>query len=75
MSAAYKCDWCSEFYEQAFTGLWKKTLIQGRKQFDIDLKVSKSPHLCKKCWPKFCKLLFDDLKTSYVQRENSKSKI
>ena len=75
MAAAYKCDWCGEYFEHGFPGFWKKNLTQGRKQFDIDLKVSKSPHLCKKCWPKFCKLLFDDLKTSYVHKESIKSKI
>ena len=65
MAAAYKCDWCKDFFEQGFKGGWKKSIMQGNKQFDVDLTVSKSRHLCKKCWPKFCKILFNDLKASY----------
>jgi len=67
VSAAFKCDWCGEFYEQGFKGFWKKTIMQGDKKFDIDLDVSNSPHLCKICWPKFCKLLYDDLRSAYKE--------
>jgi len=74
MSAAYECDDCGNLYKKGFTGLWKKTIMQRGKQFYVDLRVSGCPHLCKKCWPKFAKSLFDDLKTSYVQRESIKSK-
>ena len=65
MSAAYKCDWCKGYFEQGFKGGWKKSLMQGKKTFEIDLKVSKSPHICKKCFPKFCKLFYDDLRATY----------
>jgi len=63
VSAAYKCDWgCGEYFEDGFKGSRKKSITAKGKQFDIDLKVSKSPHICKKCWPKFCKFLYDELK-------------
>ena len=65
MAAAYKCDWCGGYFEQGFKGGWKKTIMHGNKQFDVELKVSKNKEQCKKCWPKFCKILFDDLKASY----------
>ena len=65
MAGAYECDWCGDYFKDGFKGSWKKTLMQGKREFDVDLKVRKSPHHCKKCWPKFAKLLYDDLRLSY----------
>jgi len=64
VSAACKCDWCGDFFEHGFKGSWKKDLMSGKNQFNVDLKVSKSD-LCKKCWIKFCKILYDDLRAAY----------
>ena len=70
MSAAYKCDWCKGYFEQGFKGGWKKTLMKGQMEFFVTLKVEKSPHICsKKCWSKFCKLLYDDLRVSYIEHD------
>ena len=65
MAAAYECDRCGDYFKDSFKGSWKKTIMHGKKEFVVELKVGKNPHHCKKCWPKFCKLLFDDLKASY----------
>ena len=67
MSAACKCDWCGDYFEHGFKGSWKKDIILGEKQFNVDLKVSKDSDLCKKCFPKFCKVLYDDLRGTYKE--------
>ena len=65
MTAAYKCDWCGDYFEHGFKGSWKKDIMQGNKQFNVALTVSKDSDLCKKFWVKFCKILYDDLRAAY----------
>jgi hypothetical protein len=72
MSAAFECDYgCGGYYKHGFKGSLNKIINKGDKQFDIRLKVSKSPHVCPKCWPKFCKLLYDELKGTYATKVDS----
>ena len=66
MAAAFECDWCGgHFVNRGFKGLWKKVVMIGKREFSIDLKVSGLPHLCPKCFPKFCKGFYDDLRVTY----------
>ena len=64
MAAAFQCDWCDKFFvsSDGFIGNWKQTVYKGQTKFRVVLKVSENPHVCKTCWPKFCKLLYDDLR-------------
>jgi len=74
MSVAFKCDWCGDYFEHGFKGSWKKSVTSGKNQFDINLKISKCSHLCKKCWPKFCKLFHDELKNTHIDRKKAGTK-
>ena len=67
MAAAYECDWCAKYFKQTqgFKGGWKKTVMIGKREFQVDLKVSGLPHLCPRCFPKFCKGFYDDLRATY----------
>jgi hypothetical protein len=71
MAAAFECDWCGDLFKKGFQGGWNKIISKGDTQFDIKLTVSKSPHLCKKCWSKWCKLFYDELRGTYVSRIKS----
>jgi len=66
MAVAFKCDKCGKFFDYGFQGSWQKDLMQGKRVFAVAVKVEKNPHLCKACWPKFCKLLYDEMRGSYA---------
>ena len=65
MAGAFECDQCGKLYKDGFKGHWKKTIIDGKNEFHVEMTVSKKPHRCKNCWPKFCKLLYEDLRATY----------
>ena len=71
MSAAFQCDMCDDLYKHGFKGSWEKSITVKGKQVDISLKVSKSPHHCKKCWLKFCKVLYDELRNTHIEKQNA----
>ena len=75
MAIAFRCDKCGEFYDKGFMGSWHKDLLQGEQIFEVSLHVSRSPHLCKSCWPKFCKILYDDMRGSYVVSKKLENRV